>query len=176
MNGLCECGCGEKAPISRFTSVKQGYVKGQARRFVYGHHARLQPKQDPEERFRAKFVIDPAAGCWLWQGRLAKGGYGIFYTGEKKDGDHRRSVNVFAHRWSFQHFVGVIPMDLFVCHSCDNPPCVNPDHLWLGTAADNMADMVAKGRSAKAPLSPEHRAAIGRGSREMWRKRKAAVA
>jgi hypothetical protein len=77
--------------------------------------------------------------CWLWQGALNHFGYGkITWDG----------VEHQAHRASWIFHVGSIPDDLCVLHHCDIPSCVNPDHLWLGTRADNMADMWAKGRAS----------------------------
>jgi len=76
-------------------------------------------------------------GCWRWMGNLSRG-YGKF----KADG-----VNYRAHRYSYQHLIGDIPDGMHVMHRCDNPSCVNPDHLTIGTHYDNMTDMVHKGRA-----------------------------
>lgn len=84
-------------------------------------------------------VIITESDCWEWQGALLKQGYG---TLRGKDG---RQIN--AHRLSHLLFKGDIAEGLHVCHTCDNRKCVNPDHLFLGSASDNMKDCFDKGRS-----------------------------
>lgn len=83
-----------------------------------------------------------ADGCWLWTGSIKENGYGVLSI---------RGVRWYAHRYSYTFHKGPIRDGLFVCHSCDNRRCLNPDHLWLGTVQDNMADMAAKGRAHKGP-------------------------
>lgn len=95
------------------------------------------------KRFMQRVEFDPMTSCWLWAGPTAAGGYGYF----KYDGRVQK-----AHRVSWALHNGYMPnRDIKVCHRCDTPACVNPDHLWLGTQADNVADMVAKGRNRPPP-------------------------
>lgn len=94
------------------------------------------------DRFTAKFEVDPNSGCWLWFGAHVPKGYGLL----KAEG---RRNNVYAHRLSYEMHVGPIPTGMRVCHSCDTPACVNPAHLWLGTDADNAADMKEKQRQSR---------------------------
>lgn len=88
-------------------------------------------------RFEDKYMTEPMSGCWIWVGTINNKGYGLFRF---------RGKTTSAHRVSFLLHVGNIPSDIFVCHKCDVPSCVNPEHLFLGTHADNMLDMVRKGR------------------------------
>ena len=90
-----------------------------------------------EELMRFVVKIDK---CWLWIGGHYNHGYGKFWNGDRYEG---------AHRASYRIFVGPIPPDMLVCHTCDNPSCVNPDHLFVGTMKDNMQDSLTKGRNPK---------------------------
>ena len=79
----------------------------------------------------------PKSACWIWKGQSNRR-YSVIVYGKKA---HR------GHRLFWQKFMGEIPEGLYVCHKCDNPLCVNPEHLFLGTQDDNMKDMVKKGRA-----------------------------
>lgn len=98
---------------------------------------------DPCVRFAEHFAI-PTHGCWEWLGGVFKdSGYGKFNAGRVNG----RGVTVYAHRFSFEMFIGPIAHGQQVLHRCDNRRCVNPDHLFLGTQRDNMHDMLSKGRA-----------------------------
>lgn len=103
-------------------------------------------KQDPVERFLKFVEKDPITGCWLWLGCKSKKGYGRFqwHTGQSVQATHA----------AFILFIGPIPVGCDILHSCDNPPCVNPQHLFPGTNLDNVIDRCIKGRTAKGEKKP----------------------
>lgn len=93
------------------------------------------------ERFWSK--VEKSSGCWKWLGALHSGGYGLFrYLGK----------TVRAHRFVWEAIYGPIPPRKHVLHKCDNPDCVNPEHLFIGTAEDNAKDAVSKGRASGQKL------------------------
>jgi hypothetical protein len=109
---------------------------------------RYGPRGDPRAAFD-KFVRRDADGCWRWTGGTSgakAGGHGQFWFGNRM---------VRAHRVAWELATGKSPGAMCVCHRCDNPLCVNPDHLFLGTQTDNIADMVAKGRQQRVPRPGE---------------------
>ncbi len=106
--------------------------------------------------------------CWPWIGARNPGGYGNFGIGYRT---HRAS------RVAYELTFGPIPAGMFVCHSCDNPPCCNPEHLFLGTNADNLRDMATKGRATGGKATGDrngmrtHPESVRRGD-EHWTRRK----
>lgn len=104
-----------------------------------------RPRGTLEQRFFSK--IDRTETCWIWIGNKRPNGYGTIQEGGKG------SSTLSAHRLSYKIHKGDIPEGLVIMHSCDNPSCVNPDHLSVGTYKENTADMIAKGRKLTvAPL------------------------
>lgn len=95
------------------------------------------------ERLKNMVKVNPITGCWEWQGVKFKG-YGCTIVGSRKDGT-RRSIG--AHRLSYMIWRGEIPQGYEVCHICDNPCCINPEHLFVGTRQDNVDDRERKGRN-----------------------------
>lgn len=95
--------------------------------------------QPPIDEF---YIGEPNSGCWLWLGYVNRDGYGMGWNSALQR-------TALAHRLVYETLVGPIPKGMKLLHSCDNPCCVNPDHLTIGTTADNNADCKAKGRNAR---------------------------
>lgn len=100
--------------------------------------------------FWNKINIQSKEECWNWGGCKIKTGYGCVMLNGKIEK---------AHRVSYYLKHGDIPEDMYVCHTCDNPSCVNPDHLFVGTQKDNMQDMISKGRACdrKGTANPKNK-------------------
>ncbi len=136
--GLCQCGCGQSTRIATRNEWGRNIAKGQPHRFVSGHTTARQPLA---ARFWSR--VDKSGDCWLWQGGHLKAGYGTIQQGG------RAGRTLATHRVAWELTYGPIPPGLYVCHHCDNPPCCNPDHLFLGTHLENSLDRVAKGRAVR---------------------------
>lgn len=91
------------------------------------------------ERFENLYQHNWDNGCWEWIGGKNNLGYGMFRDGNKMRTAHRVGYEIFNNT--------KIPKNICVCHTCDNPKCVNPKHLWLGTIKENITDMIDKGRA-----------------------------
>lgn len=105
------------------------------------------------KRFMNK--VEKTDSCWIWKAARVMGqGYGMIKVGTK---------TYRAHRLSYELFKGEIPSGMYICHTCDNPPCVNPDHLFLGTASDNNRDKMEKGRFCNGHVDPELHSEVMKG-------------
>ncbi|HLI51916.1 MAG TPA: HNH endonuclease [Thermomicrobiaceae bacterium] len=115
-------------------------------------------KRPAETRFWEN--VDKSGDCWIWIARQERRGYGRFFVSTDRP-------KVASHRYSYELAHGPIPPGMMVCHRCDNPSCVNPAHLFLGTASDNVRDMIDKNRHAhgESHYSRNQPAALARGER-----------
>lgn len=93
-----------------------------------------------KQRLLSNIVVDVETGCWNWLKYKDKNGYGHMKVLGKSE---------LVHRMAYQELVGELPSHMFVCPKCDNPSCLNPDHLFIGTNQDNINDKVAKNRQSK---------------------------
>lgn len=132
---LIACDCGAERPFN-----SDLLRRGKARCFrCENGHLNLSTIPDVLAH-NSEFVTE--CGCQIWTGAVGEKGYGHFTKNRKHFAAHRAS-------WMQAH--GPISDGLWVLHRCDTPPCINPNHLFLGTAADNTADMIRKGRWVRPP-------------------------
>lgn len=128
----------------------QVYSKG----FCHKHYQRQHRYGNLDERPKARLPLEQRfwnkvnkqGNCWIWTGAKQPTGYGYIGAGGRNCG------RVMAHRWSYEQAKGPIPNSMYVLHSCDNPSCVNPAHLRVGTPLDNTNDAIARGRLVNPPV------------------------
>lgn len=140
MNDLtipCCPACGKPLNKRRKYCNRQCYAKA-----LIGHPPTFTRTTPIEDRFWSQVSQGDVQECWEWQSCLNPNGYGRIGHGG------RGGRKCAAHRVSWEIHYGAIPDSLWVLHKCDNPACVNPNHLFLGSHQDNMDDMIAKGRAA----------------------------
>ena len=137
----CTCTCGETLVV-RSSELVKGRKKscGCKRSELVSMARRAFSKTTTSDQAIQSRIEKVASGCWEWTGRRDADGYGIAWVGGKKS---------VASRLAYETYVAPIPVGMAVCHKCDNPPCVNPDHLFVGTTADNIHDSVRKGRFSR---------------------------
>lgn len=136
----CKCGCGTETTIAKATDKRWGYVKGQPLEYAKNHWKRGVKATD-ETRIARYSVLSPD-GCVIWVGGRDKDGYALYTP---SGGKTKRLA-----RFLYEQQKRPLEPHEFVCHTCDNPSCINVDHLFIGTNQENMDDMREKGRSSRS--------------------------
>lgn len=147
--GYCHCGCGQKTNISNVNDRHNNLTIGKPLKYLKNH--RRTPPRSFEESisvfWSSVIVTADDNKCWEWSGIKDYDGYGIIKIG-----------NIYkAHRFAWSYPDYIIPPKMLICHSCDNPSCCNPKHLFLGTLRDNSDDKVQKGRNPRGESHGMHK-------------------
>lgn len=117
---LCECGCGQPAPIAKENRPNRGLIKGQPQRFIHGHQNRARHGSE-ESRFLLRIEACRTDGCWIWDRSLQGDGYGYFHR--------TNGGSTYAHIVSWERVNGPVPEGMELDHLCREPRCFNPEHL-----------------------------------------------
>lgn len=137
-----QCGLLSEKTLSRVTDNNKRGIKTYCSRACWAKSQTMKCG-GAIERLMSRYQVSDS-GCWEWTGTKNAKGYGFIQADAKR---------WMTHRYSYHIHHGQIPDGMFVCHKCDNPKCINPDHLFAGTQKDNMNDMVKKGRAHKVGRS-----------------------
>lgn len=139
----CKCECGNFRKKCQGIQLLNGKINSCGCSFPVGYYKPGISKEEYEEHVRKQLILRRKIinDCWEYQGQYVKWGYGYKTFGQ---GSEKKKTTV--HRIAYYLWKGEIAKELCVLHSCDNPKCFNPDHLWLGTISDNSQDMLKKGR------------------------------
>lgn len=132
----CDCECGNSLEVLRDVLLDKRSTRIVNCGCLYKQIANAKVQKKIPERFWK--YVEKQEGCWIWKA-CKHNGYGTFKV---------NGTQMFAHRYSYELHKGSIPEGMFVCHTCDNPECTNPNHLFLGTPWDNVQDMLQKGRNS----------------------------
>lgn len=142
---ICQCDCGNLTEVARSSLTRGFTISCGCFRKEDRSRPRIKQRVDNKSRLLQNININETTGCWNWQGGLTGQGYGQSW-------DSSTQEPLDAHRLSYKTFVGPLPESdgsyhgICVLHKCDNPKCINPEHLFLGTQKINIQDCAAKGR------------------------------
>ncbi len=132
----CACGCGAETKLAKATNSQLGHIAGRPLKYLTGHY--LRKLKTVVERLNRTTTANEMTACLEWNGASVPKGYGVlWYQGRQ----------TYVHRALWVELRGEIPDGMFICHHCDNPRCVNINHLFVGSPKDNMLDMIQKGRA-----------------------------